>query len=109
MNETKQDSENIGTNYILPTATRYEQELKSATVTSIQVQKSDESQGILQREGLTAMQQLKASGTHLLDSMDIVKKNPEFTAMEVVELAKALATTVQTQANLFKALKDFSK
>lgn len=70
----------------------------------------------LHKEGLTSLQQLNKSGNLLLQSMEkaMIPSNgvdapTNFNVMEVVECAKALAATVQTQSNLVKVLKDFIK
>ncbi len=66
----------------------------------------------LEREGLTSLQQLNKSGNILIQSMEKVvslSTEEEFNVMEVVECAKALAITVQTQSNLVKVLKEFIK
>lgn len=75
------------------------------------VQPSGASPESLQRVGLTSLQQLNRSGNILLESMQksVNARGEEFNIMEVVECAKALATTVQTQSNLVKVLKEFIK
>ncbi len=89
--------------------------------------RSDESQSSLKTAALTSLQQLNKSGNLLIESMQKVMKSSEetkkveyqdgtvaeekkdFNVMEVVECAKALAVTAQTQSQLVKVLKDFMK
>ena len=76
---------------------------------------------------MTSLQQLNRSGNLLIQPMekviqsseettkveysdgDTAEVKKEFNVMEVVECAKALALTAQTQSNLVKVLKDFTK
>jgi hypothetical protein len=65
--------------------------------------RSDELPDRLRKESLTSMQLLHRSGNQLMSSME----TDGLVATEVVELAKALASTVQVQVNLLKAMKEF--
>lgn len=65
-----------------------------------QVPPSAERQGSLEQAGLTSLQLLLKSGNVLLSTMQ-KSDDPK----QIVELAHALAATVQTQANLYKVMK----
>jgi len=90
-----------------------------------QVQKFEDSSSNLKAAALTSLQQLNKSGHLLLSSMEtVILQSEELVAMKdengdeigvqkeldvksVVACAEALASTVQTQANLVKVLKEF--
>ncbi len=58
------------------------------------------------------MQLLQKSGNLLLKSMDYLAEkegDEDYNVMEIVELAKALSGTVQTQANMVKAITSIKK
>jgi hypothetical protein len=109
MHEIRNDLNSTGTNSILPIDQESSRPQERGTVGIIREHRLEELPQDLQAEGLTSMKLLRKSGNILIESMDSVSKLPEHNVMEVVEMAKALSLTVQTQANLFKALKDFKK
>ena len=104
MRETRLDSENTGDNSTAPA------NLPRPGIVKIQEDASTELQPEWQTEALTSMKLLQKSGNILIESMDKLKDSqdkPDYTVMELVEVAKALAGTVQTQANLLKVFKGF--
>lgn len=111
MRETNMDqSENELSVGKLPTSRKLTSEQENGTDELIQGLQSERSLQSLSSAGLTSIQQLHKSGNLLTKSMTrVVESESDFIATEVVELAKALAETVQTQANLLKVLKEFVK
>lgn len=110
MRETRDESMDLSNSVALPTQRPLTGNKENGTESVIQGMQLERSLQTLRTEGLTSLQQLHKSGNLLTGSMEkIANSEKEFCATEVVELAKALATTVQVQANLLKVLKEFTK